>query len=255
MLAALVERLLVKLALAGAVLESALTRSLLLLEGAADNFFGLLARLATQSPLGQRLMADQLSLLWQALSTYWVVLLLVVALAALLVAGGHLPLAWRAMAARRPRVFLSFQNLRECQASQLGSVLDENSFRVLRVHYEPGAGHQDIVMAVTERLRRADALVCLPGQDASFVEAEVAAATVTQKPVVFLISVGGSLPNTADKQHPAFVQERVAMQNYAPVARFLHHITQDFESACILHGQQGRTRPCAPRLSGPSSFC
>ena len=243
MLAALAERLLAKWALGWAALASGLASALtsalakvsLLLEGTADNVIGLLARLVAQSPQGKQLMADWLLLLWQALSTYWLVLLLAVATAALLVAGGHLPLAWRALAVRRPQVFISFQNRRECQARELASVLDADRFRVLRVPYAPAAGHQDIVIAVTERLRRADALVCLPGQDASFVEAEVAAATVDHKPVVFLIAAGGSLPNTADKQHPAFIQESVAAQHYAPVALLLHHITQDFTSARMLH--------------------
>lgn len=206
-----------------------------LFDNVTDDLVGLVIRSIAQTELGREIVTQWALVLWQAFSGYWLALFLVLAASATLAAAGHLPLAWRAITARRRSIFVSFQNRREAEASQLETALAKGCFRVLRVPYAPGSGHQGVVVAVNDLLRQADAVVCLPGQDASFVEAEVAAATVAHKPVLFLVPIGGTLPNTADKQHPAFVHERVAAQGFAPVTEFLHHITQDFQSACGLY--------------------
>lgn len=208
---------------------------LALFDNAADDLAGIAIRGFAQSDLGRELATQWLLVLWQAFRGYWLALLVLLAVAATLATAGHLPLAWRGITARKRSVFVSFQNRRETEAGELEAVLTRDRFRVLRVPFAPRSGHQVVVVAVNDLLRQADAMVCLPGQDASFVEAEVAAATVAHKPVLFLVPAGGTLPNTADKQHPAFVHERVAAQGYAPVAEFLHHVTQDFQSARRLY--------------------
>jgi hypothetical protein len=226
---------LAKLTLLWGVIMHAWERMAAVFDDGADNLIVVLASRFAESELAREILATWMRLIWQALSTYWQGLILVLAVALALAGGGHLPLAWRAIAARRRSVFVSFQNIREEEARDLDAILGREHFRTLRVPYTPDSGHQQIVVGVNELLRKADAVVCLPGKNTSFVDAEVAAATVARKPVVFLVSEGGTLPNTADKRHPAFVQERAAIRGYAPVIDFLHHITQDFKSACALY--------------------
>lgn len=240
LLTGLVEGLLAKLGLLLLALEHALQRVLTMLDNDLDVWLPLLARLAGDSDLARETFVHWLLLVWQALSRYWLALLLVLGLALLLVAIGHGPLLWRALWARRRRLFVSFQNHREREAEDLQAALGRAGFRVLRMAYRPGAGHQQVVVGVNELLRRADAMVCLPGRGISFVEGEVAAATFAHKPVVFLVPQGGTVPNTADKRHPVFSQERSAGQGHAPVIEFLHLITQDFASARVLYRRAWR---------------
>lgn len=194
-----------------------------------------LASLFIGSEAGQRVLRGWLDVVWQSVSAYWAALLLTLAASLCLVAAGHIPLGWRALVARRRRVFVSFQNAWEGQAAELSSVLDGGGFQVLRLPYQADATHQGIVKAVGDLLRQADALVCLPGKEASFVDAEVAAATVAGKPLLFLVAPGGTLPNTADKRYPSFNQVRASLEGYAPIAEFLHFVTQDLQSARLIY--------------------
>jgi len=95
--------------------------------------------------------------------------------------------------------------------------------------------HQNVVMSVNALLRRAYAVICLPGSDQSFVESEVAFATASHRTVLFVVPRGGTLPNTADKRHPVFVQELAAARAYAPVTALLHYLVQDLSSTLQLY--------------------
>lgn len=235
LIAALLKSLLAKLAAAWLLLDEILGRLFVGAEGVADDGVRAIALLLGRSELARDWTARWLLVLLDALRTYWMLLFVLVGAGLVLVATGHLPLAWRALSAWRRAVFVSFQNEREAEAQRLASALDAARFRVLRLPYEPGAGHQRIVGTVNDMLRACDAVVCLPGRDTSFVEAEVAAATVARKPVVFLVSDRGTLPNTADKRHPSFSLERSAARDHEPVGDFLHHVTQDFRSTWQLY--------------------
>ena len=201
----------------------------------ADQWIAAVVARAATSAASRRILTYWLALLWDACRAYWLLLVSLVATSLVLAIAGHVPLIWRAIGARRRSIFVSFQNRREHDADELGAALERSRFHALRVPYSAGAEHQSIVTGVNDLLRRADAVVCLPGQDASFVEAEVAAATVARKPVVFLLTEEGTLPNTADKQHPSFRHEATSAQRYEPLVAFLHQITQDFRSACLLY--------------------
>jgi len=194
-----------------------------------------LVPLLARGPLAQEALTRWLLLLWQAFSTYWLLLFALVAIAIALAVVGHIPLVWRAIVARRRAVFISFQNAREVHARGVESVLKKSRFHVLRVPYMPEAEHQSVVTTVNRLLRSAQAMICLPGSGTSFVEAEVSAATFAHKPILFLMEANGTLPNTADKRHPVFDHDKLSQQGYAPVAEFLHEITQDFKSACRLY--------------------
>lgn len=235
LIGALLKSALAKLVFAWALFVEMLGKLFAVAESGADEGARALALLVGRSELAREWTARWLVVLLEALSTYWMLLGALVAAGLVLAATGHVPLAWRALSAWRRAVFVSFQNEREGEALRLAAALGAAHFQVLRVPYQRGAGHQQIVGTVNELLRRCDAVACLPGRDASFVEAEVAAATMARKPVVFLVGDHGTLPNTADKRHPSFSLERSEARGHAPVSAFLHHVTQDFRSTWQLY--------------------
>lgn len=149
-----------------------------------------------------------------------------------------LPLLWRGLRRRRPSVFVSYQHEREDAAVALAQALERESFQVRRLPFDPEADHQQVVGEMQRLQRGADALVCLPGQAQSAVDAEVYAAAVLRQPVVFLVAArGGSLPNAADKRYPVMDLKIVKEQGWATVAELLHHLTQSFRSARTLYAR------------------
>jgi hypothetical protein len=52
--------------------------------------------------------------------------------------------------------------------------------------------------------------------------------------VTFLISEGGTLPNTADKRYPAFRLEALARERFDPLVSFLSYIAADFASTRMI---------------------
>lgn len=84
LLTGLVEGLLAKLGLLLLALEHALQRVLTMLDNDLDVWLPLLARLAGDSDLARETFVHWLLLVWQALSRYWLALLLVLGLAVLL---------------------------------------------------------------------------------------------------------------------------------------------------------------------------
>ncbi len=203
--------------------------------GVADDALRWLLSLVVRSDAGKA----ELKLLFETLvdtfALYWIwlksALLITVVLALLTL----LPLLWRAFMRRR-RVFISFQHQREPLARELEVALQARGFRVLRVHYEPGAGHQPVLSRMQRRQRRADAVVCIPGDARSAVDHEVYAASVLQQPVVFLVRQdGGSLPDTADKRYPVLSLTACQAAGYAPVAELLHALTFDRQATWALY--------------------
>jgi len=119
-----------------------------------------------------------------------------------------LPLLSRFMTRRRVAVFLSFNRTREDAAKGLQNSLKSQGVNVTRIPYKDGAPHQEIVQAVSQGIRECNALLCVPGGGATFVDSEVMAAGAGGKAVIFLLSESdGTLPNTADKRYPVFKLE------------------------------------------------
>ena len=133
--------------------------------------------------------------------------------------------------ARHCRVFVSFSHQNEGAAQALQTALSSKGIEVERIAYDPEANHQSIVQSVQEKLRNCKLMVCLPGQEQSFVESEVATATGQSKPVIFCLPETGTLPNTADKRFPVFNLALTTDQSFEPLSDFIYYVTGNYRTA------------------------
>lgn len=164
------------------------------------------------------------------------------AVAAVLAALTALPLLGRALR-RRPAVFVSFHHSRQAQAVTVADALSRSGFEVRRLPFDPAAGHQAVISEMQRLQRGADALVCLPGDRQSVVDAEVYAAAVMRQPVVFVVAGSdGSLPNAADKRYPVMNGDIAAGFGWAPLAELLHHVTRDARATAALYRRAATSR-------------
>lgn len=177
---------------------------------------------------GEREGLDAITVAFQGYSLAALAILLLCATLLLLTA---LPLLQRAARKHRARIFVSFQHHLEPVATSVQEALAQAGFRTLRLPYVPGASHQQVVMESNRLIRSAHAVVCLPGRDPSFVEAEIGGATLGFKPIAFLLPEAvGSLPNSADKRYPVFRLEETEARRFEPLATFLHYVVADLDS-------------------------
>ena len=123
---------------------------------------------------------------------------------------------------RRVRVFISFQHDREHQAREVENRLRAEGFQVLRLPFESIADHTALLTRVRHLLRHCDAVVCLPGARASFVEAEILAASAMNKLIIFVVEADSSrLPNTALYGYPVFRLQKLVVRQYRPLASLI----------------------------------
>jgi hypothetical protein len=169
-----------------------------------------------------------LAALWPEFLLVKVVLFLCITLLVIFIA---LPLFYKALLRRRLKVFISFNRAREHIAENLQKYLEAEGARVFRIPFQIEATHQNIVMGATKGIRSCDNFVCIPGDTQSYVEHEVLAATTAGKPVTFLVSNSGTLPNTADKRYPMFRLENTLGEQFKPLIKFLSYIGADFKSS------------------------
>lgn len=230
---ALSKSLAVKIVALYAALEFAIAKAL---PGSLDDFLFPLAtrialRMVSENPQVQKAASEMSYSLWQALRTDYLVTVIVFLFCVVLLITFILsPLFYKALSRRRLRIFISFNRAREDIAEDLQKRLDSAGARVFRIPFREGATHQNIVMQATEGIKECDSFVCLPGYTQSYVEHEVLAATTAEKPVAFLISDTGTLPNTADKRYPIFRLEPIIREQFKPLISFLSYVGADFNS-------------------------
>jgi hypothetical protein len=87
---------------------------------------------------------------------------------------------------RKPRVFISFKHIHEEKATEIAHQTERAGMEVLRLPFG-NYGHDEIVEFVRRALRKADAVVVIPdAESASFVDAEVMAASVRRIPIALI---------------------------------------------------------------------
>lgn len=122
----------------------------------------------------------------------------------------------------RRRVFVSFHHSLEPVAVELTTALTKAGLVVRRIPFDPAHQHDQLLAKVQAELRRCDALVCLPGPVASFVESEVLTASTMRKLIVFIVGdEDPRLPNTALYGYPTFRLDRTRRRRFEPVGQLL----------------------------------
>lgn len=122
----------------------------------------------------------------------------------------------------RRRVFVSFHHSHEALAEELAEALSKYGLVVRRIPFDPAHDHDRLLSSVLTEVRRCDAVVCLPGPRASFVENEILAASTLRKFIVFVVGDEvARLPNTALYGYPVFRLNRIRRRKFAPLSDLL----------------------------------
>jgi len=159
-----------------------------------------------------------------------VVLVIALACLLLLVLG---PLLIRRLTRYQVPVFISYQHQQSHIADDVSRILKEAHLKSLKVSYKEDASHQDVVLEVNKQLRSCDFLICLPGRTGSFVEAEVMAATLANKPILVLLENGGTVPNTFDKMYPVLDQQVLNDEYRQLFGRMVSFLSCDYQSTFL----------------------
>lgn len=131
----------------------------------------------------------------------------------------------RLLRRRPPAVFISYHNSRGSLAAQLSQLLADRGIEVRFLPFDPAATHDELLMRVDKALAESQYVVCLPGGQGSFVDAEVLAAAATHKPIVFVVDYpDGHLPNTGAKKYPVLMTRELEEREFDPLADLLLYL-------------------------------
>ncbi len=145
------------------------------------------------------------------------------------------PLLAVALRRRRLSVFVAFHHQLETAAARALQALQRAGMQVHRVPFQPGMARDQVLAATLDMVKRADALVCLPGPDPSFVDHEVGVAYADRKPVVFLVSEElRRMPGTASTRYPAFRLAPTWAADFQPLVGFVAFIGADLRATWAL---------------------
>ncbi len=128
----------------------------------------------------------------------------------------------------RPVVFISFKNVHEKKAVELEKQLKKEGFGVERLAFSKKYKHDEVVSQVRKKLQKSHVLVAIPdAEEASFVDAELLAASALKIPIVLLrYQEKQSQPGTLLLGYPVFDFRSIQNQQFAPLFRFLLFATR-----------------------------
>jgi hypothetical protein len=161
---------------------------------------------------------------YQQFQATWAVWLIVfkafgflLAIAAVLVVWGLARSRWTLV------VFVTFHHGNKAWLDKIVQYLEASRIQVLYLSFEPRE-HDSVLQEVARNLRQCDLVISIPGDQKSFVDAEILAATSLQKPVIFVKDPGlRDLPDTALSGYPVFNAECLEKRQWAPLVRFCHY--------------------------------
>jgi hypothetical protein len=128
---------------------------------------------------------------------------------------------------RRPTVFVSYQHLLDGVASELEQNLSQQHIKVIKLPFKKDPDHDSLLEDVKSSISRSDLIVCFPGEKASFVEYELAMASMAKKPMI-LVSTNeyiGRLPNTAKHGYPVINLNCLDEGGWNSFGRFCLYVT------------------------------
>ncbi len=123
---------------------------------------------------------------------------------------------------RPVRVFLSFQHAYEPLAVSIDDALARAGLTVLRLPFEPGRTHDEVIRESLLRVKRADAVVVIPGPEPSWMANELGLAVGLQKSIVVIKHLDEQrLSDSLYEGYPVFDWARLEQAGVEPLARFL----------------------------------
>ena len=141
-------------------------------------------------------------------------------LAVLIVLSVFLASRWRPV-----RVFVVHHHSDESKAALLRDTLRKQGVVAAMLPVRPRA-HDEVISDVRRHFQECDVILVVPTNiDASFAKAEVLAAAVVVKPVVFVCDAATPLLDTAFQGYPRFDAGKLAQYHFAPLGRFLRFLT------------------------------
>ena len=158
---------------------------------------------------------------FQATWAAWLIVLkafgFLLAIAAVLVIWGLMRSRWTLV------VFVTFHHGRKAWLDKIVQCLETSRIQVLYLRFEPRE-HDSVLQEVARNLRQCDLVISIPGDEKSFVDAEILAATSLQKPVIFIKDPTlQDLPDTALSGYPVFSAECLEQRQWVPLVRFCQY--------------------------------
>jgi hypothetical protein len=121
-------------------------------------------------------------------------------------------------------VFVAFHHGKKEWLHKIVAGLEASGIQVLYLSFEPRE-HDSVLKQVAENLRRCDLVISIPGEEKSFVDAEILAATSLRKPIIFVKDPGlQDLPDTALSGYPVFNAECLEKRQWMPLVRFCQYV-------------------------------
>jgi len=125
---------------------------------------------------------------------------------------------------RTVNVFISYEHQHATIVSHLEAILKDRWIKPVFIPFAP-TEHDTLIENVRRRIKSSDLLVVIPGQDKSFVDAEILAASMLEKPILFLrIANNQRTPDTSFKGYPVFDLQKLEQYQYMPLKRFILYI-------------------------------
>lgn len=122
---------------------------------------------------------------------------------------------------RRIRVFISYQHR---HAELVESLARTISNRWIEVTFEPfeSRAHDELITRVRMRIDWVDIVLVVPGLDASFVDAEILAASAARKPILVIHHTPDqTTPNTAFRGYPIVSLDSLEREGFEPLRRLI----------------------------------
>lgn len=135
-----------------------------------------------------------------------------------------------------PTVFISYHNSRQQLALRLSEVLELNGLKTWFLPFDPAATHDELLQRVDRALGASQFVVCFPGDQPSFVEAEVLAAAAVSKSIIFVADYpNGRIPNTASKTYPVVTTQGVVTADFTPLVELLRYLYGGWKETLTLY--------------------
>jgi hypothetical protein len=171
---------------------------------------------------------------------YFRVYLLVMVVATSVLAGTTLILCLAAVAQaavtrRSALVFISYHHDLVATVETLRLSLERAGCVVVWIPFASAAEHDALLDRIYDGIRGCDFLICFPGGQPSFVEAEVAVAIGLHKPIIIVLPTNHTgAPNTSHKSYPALVLEKLQDQEFGPLVSFIRYLHGDWRATLEL---------------------